>query len=664
MDTRSLYTREQPQNLVSVNYSGVLRSNLFVEALYSRRKFSFVGSGAPTTDLIDGTLMIDNARGLRFWSPTFCGVCDPEQRDNQDIYGKASYFLSTSHTGSHNLTFGGDAFNDRRFANNHQSGSDYRIYNTGTILRGSGDDVVVYPQSLSDSSTFIQFNPIPIASRGSNFRTFSGFANDAWRVNSRLTANLGVRYDKNRGEDQQGKIVTRDGAISPRFGVVFDPFGDQRWSVTASFAKYVAAISNSIADGSSAAGNAQTLRYNYGGPSINADATAANLTSTPDAIRQILAWFNANGATSLPLRENPDIPGVQTQVASGLKSPNVLEYATGVNRQFGNRAALRADFVYRDYKDLYAFVTNTSTGQVSDAFGQRYDLRLVSNSDVLKRRYSGLSTQGTYRFAARTDIGGTYTLSHAWGNFNGESVSNGPGPSDITQYPEYKQESWNYPEGDLQIDQRHRARLWINYGVPKVPGLTVSLLQTLESGVPYGANNLTNGNANGVDPRSFVTNPGYVLPPPGSQINYYYTADCSRAPDIEATCVGGQRDAFRTEAQIRSDFAANYTYGLKAGKRRLDLFVQALVINVFNQFQLCGCGDTIFRNGGSVSQTSIDQTVRTAVSNPALYATFNPFTTTPVQGVNWDYGPNFGKALTRLAYTTPRQARVTFGVRF
>jgi hypothetical protein len=664
MDVNSLYTRKQPQDLVSVNYSGVLRPNLFVEGLYSRRHFSFIGSGAPTTDLIDGTLMIDNARGLRFWSPTFCGVCDPEERNNQDVYGKASYFLSTSGAGSHNLTFGGDSFNDRRFANNHQSGSDYRIYNSGTIIRGTGADAVIYPQSLGDGTTFIQYNPIPIASIGSNFRTYSAFVNDAWRVNARLTANLGLRWDKNHGEDQQGNLKTKDGAISPRFGVVFDPLGDQKWSVTASFAKYVAAISNSVADAASAAGNPQTLRFTYSGPSINPDPNAATLATTPQAIRQILDWYNANGATRLPLRENPDIPGVQTQIADDLKSPNVLEYATGINRQFGNRAAVRADYVYRNYRDLYAYVTNTTTGVVSDPLGNRYDLRLVANSNDLRRRYSGLTTQGSYRFAARTDVGGTYTLSHSWGNFNGESVSNGPVPGDLLQYPEYKQESWNYPEGDLQIDQRHRARLWVNYGVPKVSGLTVSLLQTLESGVPYGPNNLNNPTANGVNPIPFVANPGYVNPPNGSVINYFFTVDCSRAPAVEATCVGGQRDAFRTEAQRRTDFAANYTYGVKAGGHHLNLFVQVQVINLFNQFQLCGCGDTIFKNGGGVTQTGIDQTVLTSVSRPAIYAPFNPFTTTPAQGTNWDYATAFGTALNRFAYTSPRQARFSFGVRF
>ena len=80
--------------------------------------------------------------------------------------------------------------------------------------------------------------------------------------------------------------------------------------------------------------------------------------------------------------------------------------------------------------------------------------------------------------------------------------------------------------------------------------------------------------------------------------------------------------------------------------------------------QLCGCGDTVFLNGGTVTQTRIDQTIRTAASNPTLYQTFNPFTTTPVQGVNWDYGPNFGKALNRFAYTSPRTVRIGFGVRF
>jgi hypothetical protein len=60
----------------------------------------------------------------------------------------------------------------------------------------------------------------------------------------------------------------------------------------------------------------------------------------------------------------------------------------------------------------------------------------------------------------------------------------------------------------------------------------------------------------------------------------------------------------------------------------------------------------------------IDTSVLTPVTTPARFAAFNPFTTTPVQGTNWDYGPNFGRAISRFAYTTPRSYRVSFGVRF
>ncbi|MBS1819880.1 MAG: TonB-dependent receptor [Acidobacteria bacterium] len=670
-DLASLNTRKTPQDLAVVNYNGVLGSRFFVEALFSQRHFTFEGDGANSTDLVNGTLMIDNSQGYRFWSATFCGVCDPTKRDNIDLYGKATYFLAPERGGSHTLTFGMDAFNDKIFANNHQSGSDYRIYNTGTIIRGTGESAVIYPVSLGDGSTFIQWNPIPLNSKGSNFRTYSTFVNDSWRVSSRVTANLGVRWDKNRGRDQQGSLVANDSAFSPRLGVVVDPRGDQKWSVTASFAQYVAALNNAIGDSASGAGNPQTFRFAYRGPDINADQNGA-LTPTPQAIRQIFDWYFANGADRLPYLSQPTIPGVTPQIRGNLKSPNVLEYAAGVNRQFGARAALRADFVYRRYRDFYAQRTDTGTGRVTNALGQSFDLTLVENTNALKRRYKGITAQGTYRFGARTDVGGTYTLSRTWGNDNGENVVSGPVPSGLLSYPEYAQPSWGYPEGDLQVDQRHRARLWVNIGVPRMRNLTLSLLQTLESGVPFGPNNINAANFNGIDPRPYVVNPGYLTPPDGASTAYFYTVDCSTVPAAVTAagfgCTSGRsRDAFRTVGQKRTDLGINYTFRMPATKS-LEFFAHADVINLFDQSQLCGCGGTVFGNsnahGGGVSQTRIDQTVRTAVSHPALYAPFNPFTTTPVQGVNWNYGPNFGTALNRFAYTTPRTFRVNVGVRF
>src|SRR5207248_6079426 len=336
LDLRSVYNRKLPQDLYSINYNGILSPSFFVETRFSGRHFSFIGSGAPTTDLIQGTLVLDRARGnARYWSPTFCGICDPEKRDNVEVFLKGSYFLSSKGVGSHNMVFGYDTFDDKRFANNHQSGSDFRILGTTSIIQGTN----VFPQFLGDGSTIIQYNPILQGTLGTNFRTHSLFYNDNWRMNNHLTLNLGLRYDRNHGEDSAGQLVAKDSAFSPRVGVVWDPMGDQNWSVTGSFAKYVAAIANSIADASSAAGNPATFQWAYQGPAINANANGP-LVTTDVALQQLFAWFNANGGQSRPF-VGTSIPGVATKIVGGLDSPNVIEYAAGVNRQIGSRGAIR-----------------------------------------------------------------------------------------------------------------------------------------------------------------------------------------------------------------------------------------------------------------------------------------------------------------------------------
>ena len=649
MDLSSLGTRELPEDLFTFNYTGVVTPRLFVEGRYSQRHLSFVGNGSRFTDIEKGTLLLDRSRGnTRYWSDTFCGICTPEQRDNQDIFAKGTYFLSTRGAGSHSMTFGYDNFNDKRQANNHQSGSDYRIIGTSTIIQGTS----VFPQFLANGSTVIQWNPILIDSAGSNFRTHSVFYSDAWRMTGRLTANLGVRYDKNSGQDQSGRTVITEDSWSPRVGVVFDPVGDGRWSVTGSVAKYVTAVANNIADASSAAGNPQSRQFVYRGPDINPPGTVSPITSDV-AIRQVFQWYNTNGGPNLPLNGAPSIPGV-TPVIGELSSPDVWEYATGVNRQFG-RAAIRADVVFRDYGNFYA--DYTSPGSVArDDEGRTYDLVTIGNDNELAvRRYAGLSLQGTYRRGS-FDIGGNYTVSRNWGNFEGETVANGPIRFTGTLYPEYKDADWNYPVGDLSSDQRHRSRVWLNYNPSFAPGLTLSMVEIMESGVPYGAGGreitVVGASTSGVDPRPYVTNPGYLTPPPGTDTAYFYTA----------------RDAFRTQGQMRTDFGATYAYRVP-GARTTELFLQLQVLNLFNQFQLCACGATAFGTGspgnaGGVNIQRFNTAVLTPVSTPARFAAFDPFVTTPVRGVNYDLGPIFGLATSRFAWTTPQSARITFGVRF
>jgi hypothetical protein len=345
-----------------------------------------------------------------------------------------------------------------------------------------------------------------------------------------------------------------------------------------------------------------------------------------DALRQVFSWFDAaqNDPAYGPFFVN--IPGISSRVNGSLDSPHVDELTAGFSREIGRRASLRVDFVHRTYGAFYAGRIDTTTGTVFDEFGQPYDLKLLENTDVLKRTYRGLSMVGTYRPAQALTVGGNYTLSRLRGNVNGENANTGPLDSDVLSYPEYTQEAWNFPTGDLDADQRHRVRLWTTYELPwrAIGTMTLSAVEQIESGTPYGA-------VGAVDSSRYVSDLGYATPP--VPVNYYFTA----------------RDAFRTDTMKRTDLAFTYARRLGAG-RAPEVFANLQLLNVFNQFQVF---DAEYINGTVLTRW-----------DTSTYARFNPFTTTPVEGVNWAKGDQFGQAISRLAYTTPRTFRFSVGVRF
>jgi len=634
LDLASLGRQEQHSKLWTLHYTGVFGRSLFGEVHYSRRLGALTAGGARTTDLIAGTPVIDGRNGQRFWSPTFCGICGADNRDNDDVALKATYFRS-GRGGSHAVVAGYDRYADHRQANNFQSGSNFRVQSAASLVQGS----TVYP--VLAGSTFIITTPILLASQGTDLVTHSAFVNDDWRFGDRVSFNLGVRFDRNQGEDAAGGRVSDDSRVSPRLGVTVDPTGSGRWTASASFARYVAGLNTAISD-VSPAGNPDLRVWPYLGPPINADPTQP-LVGTGDALRQVFDWFEANGGQTRPTIAS-SAASISTRINGSLESPSADEFAIGLDRQFA-RGTVRADFVYREYGDFYAARTDLSTGRVFNTAGVPFDLTLIENTDLVSRRYRALSLQGTQRIGSRLDLGGNYTVSRAWGNFDGETSSSGPVTTRLLAYPEYAQQSWFSPEGDLSIDQRHRLRVWGVYEVPMAEAagaLNVAVLHQYASGVPYGA-------VGGVSTVPFVTNPGYVQPAgnrSGGLWDYYFTS----------------RDAFRTEGTNRTDLAVNYRYRLGTPGRSAELFFRGELLNVFNVFQLCGCGDTVFRNGGGVNLTKINQ----GVVSPGTSGTlpFNPLTTTPVEGVNWRFAPGFGTAIDRFAYTTPRTFRFSFGARF
>jgi hypothetical protein len=637
MDLDSLVARrETPNSIRALNYNGVLTDQFFVEGQYSKKRFSFVGSGSSFYDLIKGTLITDRARGTRYWSPTFRKTKEGEQRDIQDYTVKATYFVSHPTFGSQEVRAGFEHFNELRRVNNYQNGSDYRISVPNTIVRGAQ----IFPRmpgGATGTQTRISWLPIFVLSKGSNYTTKSLYLNDRWILNPRWSFNLGVRYDKNNAisGDHSFKIAD-DSAFSPRLGAHYDIFGNQRVIVNASYGKYIGRLSEGAANDGDPAGRNASLQWDYRGPSINNDVNTPTsaLIPTDKAMQMIFDWFFANGGTNRrPFRTSPSVPGVDSVLdPRGVQSPATNEWTIGVGSALGTRGFVRGDLVFRRWDKFYTSYRDVTTGKTTDQFGTQYDLAIIrSDNGLYNRKYDAVQTQFNYRLFTPLQVGGTYTWSRLKGNLIGENTGSGPLVGEEGWYPQYRQESWNYPTRFLPADQRHRARLWASYDLPSPVGtFNLSVLQQFDSGTPGSV-------IGSIDSRPYVTNPGYLTPP--ATVNYFFSTA-----------------SLKSDIITRTDLAVNYKVRLTRG---IDLFIQPEIFNVFNEHGVLSFNQEVL--------TAVDCT-GSSTQNPACPAgglkAFNPFKETPVEGVNYIKGPGFGKPDSVSDFQLPRTYRFSLGIKF
>jgi hypothetical protein len=624
LDAAALVSREAPYSLLAINSSGVLTSRLFLEAQYSRRRFSSRGGDAIDSDPIRGTHILDESRGLFAGYNAPPGINrEPELYDNHSYSAKGVYFLPTSSAGVHEIHSGYERFSESARRNFHRSGSEFWITRSTGTMRGT----TIFP-TLRPRQTRIEWYPILQPSRGSELVTDSGFLEDRLQLGRHWSFNLGVRYDRNRDRDSSGELVSSSGAWSPRLSFRFDPKGDGRWEVHGGYARYVDKLHDNIANAASPAGNA-TLIWLYEGPCVNCDpfAPTSDLVSADQALRILFDWFNSIGGTDSTPTLGAVVPGVSTQIAPGLKPQSSREYSAGAGVALGARGFVRADFLHRDFRDLYSSRIDLSTGQSQPAFGSVHDLAIIVNSNKPERRYTAFQTQFSWRLSKSLQAAGSYTWSRLTGNFLGEGpLSAALAP--FEEYPEYKEESWAFPTGYLSgrgqtqpaVDQRHRARVWLVYRLPARWGdLAAAVMESYDSGLPYEAVGF-------IDPSGSMENPGYVQPP--TLARYFFTKPAS----------------FRTDDITRTDLALTCAIRVFGNA---ELFVRPEVLNLFNEKGV----------------VSVDSTVLTARNSSGLRE-FSPFTDQPVRGVNYELPATFGKPTSAASYQLPRTFRVSMGVRF
>ncbi|MCM2315429.1 MAG: TonB-dependent receptor [Thermoanaerobaculia bacterium] len=614
-----------PGSMTSLNYSGVLRNNLLVEAAYSTRSIEFLGRGGDhltrdatnPRDIALGSLGFDRMFLGSWGAPDWCGVCGRGELWDNELYNlKGTYYVDSRALGTHTIVAGYEKFAESRYPNNYQSGSNYLLYIYATPPTRDVDGTLRPVVSAGD---VIVYAPIHGQSNASNFVTNTLFVNDKWDLSSRWSFNLGVRHDQNDSVAAGGVQVSGDGKASPRLGAIFDVRGDGRYRINASFSRYVSKL-DEYGGGAASAGQPWFIAYEYRGPTVGGPQTGLG---SFDVLEQVFRWFlDQGGVTAADLVLGTAIAGVNTRVTD-LQSMHVDEWSVGFGAQLGSRGVVRLDWIDRAWADLYA--QSSVPGDVVEnpiIPGDRIDVTNHGNTNRLERAYRALTIQSHYRFNERLTVGGHYTWSEALGNWEDFQMWQNSDKSPFL-YAEYKAFAQFSPSGRLALDQPHKARVWLGYHQPlgRFGNVNVSILERLDSGRPYSAQEVIRVGA-------YVANPGYATPP--ARVDYYFS----------------DRGAYRWETATATDLAINYEVPIQ----KVSVFAQAEVLNLFDeQAQIGG-------NAGV-----------------QVIAPFDPFHEVPKEcprgqsdctGFHWQKRPTFGTAIGPPHYQTPLTYRFSAGLRF
>ena len=672
-DLAQLSGRSDPRKLKSIHADGVVTNNWMLEGLWSKLWWGVAwGNGSQFTDFINGTIVRNRLDGNnRYNSPTFCGVCDKETRSNDGYNFKSHYFLSNKGIGDHDIVVGGERFAEHRFANNYQSGSNFRVFSNGVqrindVLYSTFNPLDPDP-TKSGSAAFLQWTPIfSLQQNESDLASNAVFVNDRWNLNDHWSFGVGFRYDKNDATDASGTKVAKDARLSPRFNTTYDLKGDGRHRLTASFAHYASRIVEGPGTASASAGVPASIFFYYTGPAINPAGTPANqLVDTHAALAIIQQWLNSqcnaagqcgvnNSAflvSDLRSQSTQSVPGFDTVIDHRLKSPYVREMTIGYGTQWRPNMVTRIDLVARDWKAFYGFRVDQTAAHKTDPIGIVHNVAVVENTDDIHRRYRGAQFQGTWA-PQRFNLGFNYTYSKLKGNDEQESATSGTVGNfpqsmyyhELTAYTQYQ------PEGYLVQDERSRLRAWIAYDIPMghhIGALNVSLLQNYDSGQPYSA-------VQSIDIGKYACKPSATCLQPLLPADSTYS---TQTTPTSYQYYFSDRGQYRLPNISSTDFSLMYRYPIS----RVELWAKGDLLNVFN------------RN----SVALVNTTVNTAATS-GTFATFNPFTTTPIEcpqgtaaatcksmGANFQKGANFGIPTNQTTgFQTPRSYRFAVGVRF
>jgi hypothetical protein len=280
------------------------------------------------------------------------------------------------------------------------------------------------------------------------------FAQDDWRVNNRLTLNLGVRYDlytwpyeiNNRQSNfdpvndklvipgtagwPRSLINTDKNNWAPRIGFAYDLTGNGRTVLRGGYGIFYFLDRGGV-------GNQLSNNPNFNGvstflacPTTCADPTGYRITLSGQGPLGNNNWLNATGA--LPSSVNTvDInnpTGVDViYYPRNSKNSNIQQWNFGVQRQLGGNTVVKVAYVGTRMEHL-ATAFNANNVPLGGGLKHWANLGAVNEYAFIGNgHYNGLQTQVERRLSHGLQFTAAYTWQHAIDNSNGAFSATGGG---------------------------------------------------------------------------------------------------------------------------------------------------------------------------------------------------------------------------------------------
>jgi outer membrane receptor protein involved in Fe transport len=341
------------------------------------------------------------------------------------------------------------------------------------------------------------------------------FGQDDWRLTPRLTAQLGLRWDKedlpapfsnltNSAVPHTQTFPSYNGAFGPRVGFAWDIFGNGRTSLRGGYGIYFGRIINSTI---------YNALFNTGSPNGQRgySFSGSNLAVAP-LFPQVLSGPPTNLTSTKPNIVFFD---------ANFKLPQIHEMDLTLERQLGWNTVLSVSYIGSLGRHLPTFIdtniapsnktitytivdptgkgplkgaytTNLYTTRPNSSFGAMTDIQSVVNSN-----YNALAIQVNHRMSRHVQFNAGYTWSHAL-DFNQNQLTGTSADSGVDPY----HRAIDYGNSNFNVPSRFTVNavlesLWQMQGWTKwlTNGWQLSPIVQVQSGLPFSMT--TSGTAPG-----------------------------------------------------------------------------------------------------------------------------------------------------------------------